>query len=291
MRATWNSLAISLLTAALLVGVTASSTASGAARKRVLPAPTLQQCRTIVKPQVLAKGKMTVATNDPALPPWFVNNNPGNEKGYESAVAYHVASSLGFKSTVVAWHNEPYELAVTSGAKPFDFDINEITYNSKLNSKVTFSQSYFTVNQSIVALKSSKIVTRHSPTALRGYLYGEPAGSPGLTFVTKHIVPKRAPTVYKAMADAIAALVAKKVDAIIVDTPSGQYIASQLVTNGVQVAQFHATGEHYSLLLHKGNPLVACINTALTTLSKGGVLRSLSKKYLSVYNSIAFIKP
>jgi len=291
MRATWNPLAISLLTAALIVGVTASGTASGAAPKRVLAAPTLAQCLTIVKTQVLANRKMTVATNDPALAPWFVNNNPGNEKGYESAVAYHVASSLGFKSTVVAWHNEPYELAVTSGAKPFDFDINEITYNSKLNSKVTFSQSYFTVNQSIVALKSSKIVTRHSPTALRGYLYGEPAGSPGLTFVTKHIVPKRAPMVYKTMAEAIAALVAKKVDAIIVDTPSGQYIASQLVTNGVQVAQFHATGQHYSLLLHKGNPLVACINTALSTLSKAGVLRSLSKKYLSVYNSIAFIKP
>ncbi|HUD69827.1 MAG TPA: transporter substrate-binding domain-containing protein [Acidimicrobiales bacterium] len=291
MRATWNPLAIALLTAALLVGIGASSVASGAARRQAAKPPTLAACLKLVKSEVIAKAKMTVATNDPALSPWFVNNNPGNEKGYEAAVAYHVASTLGLKSTAVTWYDEPYELAVTAGAKPFDFDINEITYNAKLNSKVTFSQTYFTVNQSIVALKTSKIVTHHSPSALKGYLYGEPTGSPGLTFVTKHIVPKRAPVVYKTMVAAIAALEAKKIDAIVVDTPSGQYIASQQVLNGVQVAQFHATGEHYSLLLHKGNPLVACVNTALTTLSKSGELRTLSKKYLSIYNSIAFITP
>jgi polar amino acid transport system substrate-binding protein len=290
MRATRNPLALALLTAALLVGVGAGTIASGAARPRTVP-PTLKTCLTLVKSQVLVKGKMTVGTNDPALPPWFVNNNPSNQRGYESAVAYHVASTLGFTSTAVAWHDEPYELAVTPGAKPFDFDINEITYNAKLTTAVSFSESYFTVNQSIVALKSSRIVTRHTPTELQGYLYGEPTGSPGLAFVTKHIVPKRAPVVYKTMTAAIAALEAKRIDAIVVDTPTGQYIASQQVPNGVQPAQFHATGEHYAVLLHKGNPLVACINTAITTLSKSGELRTLSKKYLSVYNSIPFIKP
>jgi polar amino acid transport system substrate-binding protein len=289
MRATRNPLAIALSTAALLVGV--GGAASGTTRPRAIPPPTLASCLKTVKSEVLVPGKMTVGTTYPALSPWFVNNNPGNQKGYESAVAYHVASTLGFKSAAVSWHAEPYELAVTPGTKPFDFDINEITYNPKLNSAVTFSASYFTVNQSIVALKTSKIVTRHSATQLKGYLYGEPAGSPGLTFVTKHIVPNRAPMVYKTMSDAIAALEAKKIDAIIVDTPSGQYIASQQVTGGIQPAQFHAAGEHYSLLLQKGNPLVACINTALTTLTKSGELRTLSKRYLSVYNSIPFIKP
>ena len=93
------------------------------------------------------------------------------------------------------------------------------------------------------------------------------------------------------MSAAIAALEAKKIDAIVVDTPSGQYIASQQVHNGVQFAQFHATGVHYSLLFQKGNPLVACVNTALTSLSKSGELRTLSKKWLSIYNSIPFIRP
>ena len=291
MRVTRNPLAISLLTAALLVGIGAGTTASGASRQRALTAPTLAACLKLVKAEVLVKGKMTVATNDPALPPWFLNNNPGNDKGYESAVAYHVASTLGFKSTAVAWHDEPYELAVTAGAKPFDFDINEITYSAKLSSVVSFSQTYFTVNESIVALKSSKIVKDHSPSQLKSYLYGETAGSPGLTFVVKHIVPKRAPVVYKTVTEAIAALEAKKVNAIVVDTPSGQYIASQQVTGGTQVAQFHASGEYYSLLLHEGNPLVACLNTALTKLTSSGELRTLSKKYLSIYNSIPFIKP
>ena len=177
------------------------------------------------------------------------DNNPGNQRGYESAVAYHLAATLGFKSTTVKWYAEPYELAVGSGAKPFDFDINEIVYNAKLGTSVALSASYFTVNQSIVSLKSSKIVTRHSPAQLKTYRYGEPARSPGLTFVTKQILPARPPIVYSSTTAAISALEAKKIDAIVIDTPIGQYIASQQVQNGTQPVQFHATGEHYSLLL------------------------------------------
>ena len=291
MRATWNPLAIALLTVALVAGVGADATASGAAREPASATPTLAACLKVVRSQVLTKNKLTVATNYPPLAPWFVNNNPANERGYEAAVAYHVATTLGFKSTAVGWYGEPYELAESSGTKPFDFDINEITYNPKLTSKVTFSETYFTVNQAIVALKSSKIVRAHSPSQLKTYLYGETSGSPGLSFVLKHIVPTRAPVVYKTMTEAISALDAKKINAIVVDTPTGQYIASQQVSGGDLVAQFHATGEHYALLVHEGNPLVACLNTALTTLTKNGELRTLSKKYLSIYNSIPFIKP
>lgn len=291
MRATRNPLALALLTAALIAGIAGGATASGAARQGSTTLPTLAACLKLVKSEVLVKNKLKVATTFPPLAPWFSSNNPSNEKGYESAVAYHVASTLGFKSTAVSWYAEPYELAVTGGTKPFDFDINEITFNAKLTSKVTLSQSYFTVNQAIVALKSSKIVKQHSVSQLKGYLYGEMSGSPGLTFVLKHIIPKRAPVVYKSMSQAIAALEAKKIDAIVVDTPTGQYIASEQLTKGDLVAQFHATGEHYSLLLHEGNPLVACLNTALATLTKNGELRTLSKKYLSIYNSIPFIKP
>ena len=51
-------------------------------------APTVAQCVKIVKAQVHTKGKLTVATDSPAYPPWFVGNAPSNGKGYESAVAY-----------------------------------------------------------------------------------------------------------------------------------------------------------------------------------------------------------
>ena len=282
-----------LLAASLLVlGVTAGASASsGASGPRVVGDPPLTVCLKQVKSKVHTHGKLTVATNDPALPPWFVNNKPGNQRGYESAVAYHLAATLGFKAAQVTWYNEPYELSESAGRKPFDFDINEITYNAKLTTKVSFSVSYFNVNQSLVAMRGTPIVTRHTPSELKTYLYGDVAASPGLSFIRGEIKPSRAPIVYGTLAEAISALSAGKIDAIVVDTPSGQYIASEQLTGGDQVAQFHTTNEHYVLLLQKASGLTACVNTAIRTLAQEGELGALSKKYLGIYNSIPVIKP
>ena len=281
-------LAALLLVTAITAGMSVSS---GAARPRIPVPPPINKCKLLVKTEVKVKGRLTVATDSPALPPWFVSNNPANQKGYESAIAYHIAGTLGLRASQVVWYSEPYWLSETAGHKPFDFDINELIYNPKLTSKVTFSRSYFNVNQSLVTVKGDAIITKHSPSALRTYLYGDVASSPGLAFIKGTIKPTRPPIVYTTMALAIAALEAKKIDAIVVDTPSGQYIASQQLSDGVQPAQFHTTSEHYSLVLQRSNPLTACLNAALLSMSKKGVLSALSKKYLTIYNSIPVIKP
>ena len=57
------------------------------------------------------------------------------------------------------------------------------------------------------------------------------------------------------------------------------------------VGQFPSTGEHFGLLFHKGNPLVACVDKALATLNRNGTLAALEKKYLQVYLSVPTIKP
>ena len=73
-----------------------------------------------------AKGKLTVATDDPAYSPWFIDNDPANGKGFESAVAYAVAEKMGFAKDDVVWTKVPFNTAYQPGAKKFDFDINQI---------------------------------------------------------------------------------------------------------------------------------------------------------------------
>ena len=96
---------------------------------------------------------------------------------------------------------------------------------------------------------------------------------------------------------ATAALVSGSVDALVVDTPDGQYDATSGITNAkgklvaTQVGQFPSTGEHYGMLFQKGNPLVGCINTALAALKSNGTISSLQKKWLSIYNNVPTIKP
>lgn len=263
--------------------------ANGAATPRTIATP--KTCRQLVKSEVITSGKLTVATNNPALWPWFVNNNPPNGKGYESVVAFQIGGVLGFKASAVDWQRDPYEFAVQPGKKDFDFDINEITYSKKLANNVTFSSSYFTVNESLVALKTDKIVGHHTPTELRGYLYGAVAGSPGLGYLKKRIEPTKAPIVYKSMAAAIQGLESHAVDALMVDTPTGHYLVSQQLTGAAQFGQFHANGTYYAVVLQKGNPLVDCVNIAISQIHKSGQLSKDSKRWLAVYNNIPFLKP
>ena len=41
-------------------------------------------------------GVLTIGTDAPAYEPWFVDDDPTNGKGYESAVAYAIAEQLGY---------------------------------------------------------------------------------------------------------------------------------------------------------------------------------------------------
>ena len=78
-----------------------------------------------------------------------------------------------------------------------------------------------------------------------------------------------------------------------VDTPDGQYMAATEVKHGVQVGQFPPapTGTAYGLLFKKGNPLVSCVNSALTTMTKNGTLAKLKKRYLTEYNNVPKLEP
>jgi polar amino acid transport system substrate-binding protein len=255
------------------------------------PYPTLSSCRTTVQSQTKSPGVMTVATDNPVYSPWFDNNTPRNGKGYESAVAYDVAAALGYPKSKVKWITEGFDASYAPGPKKFDFDINEISATPARAQEVTFSISYYNTTQSIVALKSNPIVKDHSPAQLKTYLYGDQIGTTGLAYINSQIQPTQQPRVYNTLDQAVAALQDKQIDAIVVDTPDGQYMASSQVKNGVQVGQFPPDGEYYGLLLQKDNPLVSCLNSALWTLTQNGTLKSLQDKYLGIYNSVPAIQP
>jgi len=244
-----------------------------------------------IQSQLYAKGVLTVATDKPVYPPWFVNNKPTNGQGYESAVAYAVAAQLGFKPAQVTWAYEPFDSSYAPGPKKFDFDINEISYSTARAQAVTFSDSYYDVQQALVALKNSPIVAKHSPADLKTYVYGDQVGTTSLQFINSQIQPTQTPKVFETLNDVKQALQTKQIAALVTDTPTAQFISSSEIPGSVMVAQFPSTGEHYGLLFAKGNPLVTCVNKALATLKSNGTLAQLTTKYLKLYTSVPTIKP
>jgi polar amino acid transport system substrate-binding protein len=244
-----------------------------------------------IQKDLYTKGVLTVATDKPAYPPWFSGNNPASGKGYESAVAYAVAKQLGFKTSQVKWAYEPFNDAYAPGPKKFDFDINEVSVTPQRAQAVTFSTSYYNVQQALVALKGTPIVTRHTPADLKSYVFGDQVGTTSLAFINSQIQPAQTPKVYETLNDVKQALQTHQIAALVTDTPTAQYISSSEIKHSVMVAQFPSTGEHYGLLFAKGNPLVTCADKALATLNKNGTLAALEKKYLQIYLSVPTIKP
>ena len=260
--------------------------------------PTLTQCQTMVKTKVLSAGHLTVATDRPAYKPWFVNDNPSNRQGYESALTYALAAALGFSAHNVRWVTEPYAISYVPGNKPFDFDINEIVLTPARAKDVTFSHSYFDLHQSLVAMRSDPIVRHHSPTALTTYRYGVIANTPAVTYVTTHVKPAYPIVQFNNVTAAVTSLETGAIDAIVIDTPTGNLLVKfQLVDSGgtalaTQVGQFPAVGdEYYAMVLQKRNPLLACLDVALTAVRRSGQLHTFTTKWLGIYTRVPLLTP
>ena len=284
---------LTVAAAALGTGLAAcGSSGSTASSGGSTAAGTTASCtNAAIQKDLYAQGSLTVATDKPVYPPWFQDNDPANGKGYESAVAYAVAAQLGFKKSQVKWAYEPFNNSYAPGPKSFDFDINEISVTPARAQAVTFSSSYYNVQQALVALKGTPIVTKHAPADLKKYVFGDQVGTTSLAFINSQIQPTQTPKVYESLNDVKQGLQTHQIAALVADTPTAQFISSSEIKHSVMVGQFPSTGEHFGLLFHKGNPLVGCVDKALATLNRTGTLAGLEKKYLQVYLSVPTIKP
>jgi len=277
---------------ALLAACGSSAGATGTAGASPSASATAASCSSAaIGKDLYQRGVLTVATDKPAYPPWFSGNNPSNGKGYESAVAYAIAGQLGFTRSQVHWAYEPFDASYSPGPKKFDFDINEISYTPQRATAVTFSEGYYNVQQALVALKNTPIVTRHTPAELKSYIFGDQVGTTSLAYINSEIQPTTRPKVFQTLNDVKEALQTHQIAALVTDTPTAQYISSSEIKGSVMVGQFPSTGEHYGLLFSLGNPLVTCVNKAITTLRSNGTLAALQKKYLQIYLSVPVIKP
>ncbi|KPI12965.1 ABC-type transporter, periplasmic subunit family 3 [Actinobacteria bacterium OK074] len=229
-------------------------------------------------------GKLTIATDEPAYEPWFVDDKPANGKGYESAVSYAVAKQLGYSASDVVWQSVPFNKAFAPGEKTFDFDINQVSISAERKKAVDFSSGYYNVRQAVIALKGTKAAKATSIADLKDLKLGAQVGTTSLDYISDVVKPKQEGAVYSKNDQAISALKNGQVDAIVVDLPTAFYITSAQVTNAKIVGQFEnqsGTPEQFGLVLDKGSALTSCVTSAVDALRKDGTLAKLEKQWLS----------
>jgi polar amino acid transport system substrate-binding protein len=244
--------------------------------------------------ELVSDGMLTIGTDNPAFPPWFEGgtpdgsdweiNDPSTGEGFESAVAYAVAEELGFAEDEVEWVVVPFNNSFRPGDKDFDFDINQISVTEERDRAVDFSDSYYEVNQALVALQDTPITEASSAEELAEYQLGAQVGTTSLAYIEDNIQPEAEPRVYDTSNDVVAALNGSQIDGIVVDLPTAFFlVGAEEVKNGTVVGQFPSTGgqEHFGMLFEEGNPLRDCVNEALATLTENGTLDEIQQQWLS----------
>ncbi len=278
----------------LVVAVTAALVGSALAARSSSSSPTsvTASCAKASLPLVNA-GTLTVGTDNPAYPPWYAGgspkgsfwkiNDPENGKGFEPAVAYAVAAKLGFTKSQVKWTYVPFDKSFAPGPKKFDFDINQISYTAARAKVVTFSSSYYDVNQALVVLKGTKIASVHSVAGLKPFKLGAQLGTTSYGYITSVIKPSQQAQVFSQNAAAIQSLKNKQIDGLVVDLPTAFYVTAVQVPHSTILGQFPTAsgGEHFGMVFAKGNPLATCVDRALESLKASGALQKIQQTWLA----------
>ncbi len=234
------------------------------------------------KMQTHTAGELTVATDKPAYPPYFENDDPTNGKGFESATAYAIANQLGYAKSDVNWVTEPFNSSYAPGPKDFDFDVNQISITPPRAQHVDFSAPYYTANQAVVASKGSSAASATSLADLKDASIGVQIGTTSLDAVNSEIQPSNQPKVFNDSNDVVTALKEGQVDAVVVDLPTALYLTAAQVPSATIVGQFPAPGgDRWGALLAKGSSLTGCVSHAIDELRSSGELGKIEDRWMS----------
>jgi polar amino acid transport system substrate-binding protein len=256
-------------------------------------------------------GRLTISTDNPAFAPWWAGTVPdGSEwasfggyppsgEGYESAMAYAIAAALGFSPDQVDWVGQSaFGLAFKPGPKDFDFHLGQVSYRPKRAERVDFSDSYFDVNQGIVALADNPINEATSLADLKAFRLGAPVGTTSLEIIETLIQPDADVMAYKDVAGGKKALANGRIDGLVVDLPTAFYIRDAELNDfdtpepeGSVAGQIATDAtEYFGMVLEKDSPLTACVNEALALIKENGTWQAIYDQWISEVNSAPFFE-
>ena len=234
--------------------------------------------------ETVADGTLTIATDDPAYEPWFVDNDPTNGQGYESAVAYAIAEQLGYTEDQVTWITVPFNKVVQPAPKDFDFDVNQVSITEARREAVDFSSGYYDVVQTVITNKGSSLDGVTSIADLADAKLGAQVGTTSYTAITEQIQPAEEPAVFDTNDQAVQALNNGQIDGIVVDLPTAYFMTAVQLDDGTIVGQLplpDGEPEQFGAVLDKDSPLTDCVSGAVDALREDGILDQIGQEWLA----------
>lgn len=239
------------------------------------------QEKTPQDPRLHTPGKLTVATSDPAYPPWVMNNAPESGEGFESALVYALAEEMGFAREDVVWVRETFEQAIAPGGKDYDFGIQQISVTEARSQIATFSQVYYQPDKALVALPGGAAEEADTFADLRQLRWGVALGTTDLDYVEDILGVDNA-AVYDDQVGVFQALQGRQIDATVVAVPTALYVTAVQVPEARIVAVLPPDENDlgHGLIFQQDNPLVEWVDEGLMQVIGRGVVDELVHQYL-----------
>jgi polar amino acid transport system substrate-binding protein len=284
----WSASMVALVLVVAACGDDAATTTTTAAA---------QSCE-IADLNLVTPGQLTVATGEPAFPPWVGTPDgenfdvPESGTGFEAALVYALADDMGFAHDQVVWVRTGFDEAIAPGTKDFDFNVQQYTITTDREQVVDFSDPYYSNAQALVAFPDSAVAGATTFADLKDAKLGVQVGTTSLDYIEQVIQPTTQAAVYDTTVDAKAALEAEQIDGLVVDVATAYYITAVEIEGSVIVAQFATPAsapDEFGLLFAEGNPLRTCVNLALGALRTAGTLDSLADQWLVDAGGLAVI--
>lgn len=250
----------------------------------------IQNCRKDSL-STLYPGIITVGTDQPAYPPWYIGDDPTNGEGFESALAFAVAGNLGYTPDEVRWVRVPFNGALEPGPKTFDASLSQFSITDQRRASVDFSSPYFDVTQVVVTTDTSPAARVRSVGDLEKTQLGVQVGTTSHTAAIE-IAGDVPVEVYNTNADAKVALSNGEIDALVADLPTAYTVAGEL-RGGRIVGQLPTDTEdveQFGIVLDKDSPLTRCVSSAVDGLRSDGTLGRLERQWLSDAGSVRILR-
>jgi polar amino acid transport system substrate-binding protein len=206
--------------------------------------------------------------------PWEFQDESGKTVGFEVDLVTEIAKRLN-KS--VEFVNIPFNglfSAVQSGR--INMAVSSITITDKRLESVSFAQPYYDSDQSLTVTAASGIT---GLGGMGGKVVGVDTGSTGDVWATANTGKYGLGEIrrFEGLQPAMLDLVAGRVDGYISDIPALQYYVKDKPE--LKVVERIPTGEKYSIMFNKGDPLTAEVNAVITTLKGEGFIAKLHETW------------
>lgn len=228
-------------------------------------------------------GRLIIHADQPLYEPWFVDNDPSNGQGFESALAYAIAERLGFTADQVEWGYTSFNSSYAPGPKPFDFYITEVSITEDRKEAVGFSQSYYDDPLVTVTKADSPVLEATTIAELKPFLWGTQVGTTYYSYLTDVIQPDQDVLVYDTNADSLTALDTGTVEAVIQTLQIGIFNV-EIQFEGLALGGIlpGGIGEGMGLVTELDSPLIPYLNAALTELVADGTQQALVEEWLPI---------